>query len=200
LTMRGGNIQAESEESAGGRIDVSAGSMIRLIDSGITTRVAGGTSDAGNINLQGGSFILDGSKVDANAMGESGQAGNIQIAGRLALISPESLVQATNSAGISGRVDIRNPISNLCGTLTVPPVEFLSAVRLLRARCSERYARTKLSSFIVSPVRAITPPPEGWRPMPFDNLRRQTASTTSQHVTWPRPFDLWHVPQTPCGN
>jgi hypothetical protein len=199
LTLRdGSHISAQSNESAGGRIDIHTGSMLRLVTSSVTTNVEGGASDAGNIRITGGPVVIDRSWAVANA--EDGAAGSIEIAGRFSLVSPDSVVQATSNRDVINRVDVRNPISNLSGTLTVTPVEFLSAARLLRAQCAERYAGTRLSSFVVSPVRTVTPAPEAWRPMPLDGWRtpaRQTAS--GRDGSWLNPFALWHQRQTPCA-
>ncbi len=159
-------VATDAESGGGGRISISAGETISLVDSTVTTSVRGRNAarDAGNIDLPAQSdrlarrvpnfTILNRSRVTANAV--AANAGNITIAAKNYLQSADSVVQATSELGIDGVVQVDAASSDIAGQVTALPVSFVDAGALLTTACAARTARA--GSFVVQ-TRAATPAP-----------------------------------------
>ena len=98
--------------------------------------------------------ILQRSEIVAQAF--AGPGGNIQITAG-ALLSSDSLIDASSELGIDGEVEIDSPNPELTGKLATLPQDFLDASRLLADVCAARTAR--LGSFVVR-QRGARPPPD----------------------------------------
>jgi filamentous hemagglutinin family protein len=162
---RNGAVTTEAERAGGARIELSAGSMVRLIDSAITTTVRGEAGDAGDITIGSRFIILDNSRVIANAF--QGTGGNIRIEAEAFLADPTSLVSASSALGIQGTVDIRAPVTSLSGTLAPLPQAFVSAAALLPARCAARAPGGAYSSLVLGGREGLPPAPGGLLPSPL---------------------------------
>ena len=66
-------VSTSSTLSGGGNIALSAGQIVELVDSQITTAVQGGAGDAGNITIGPRYVILNNSQVIAQADGRQGR-------------------------------------------------------------------------------------------------------------------------------
>jgi hypothetical protein len=127
VTVRdSGTIATEAALGGGGTIGLEAGHLIYLNRGGITTSVAGGTGNGGNITLSAPFTALNDGTVKANAVG--GNGGNIHIVTSQYLKTPDSLVQASSQTGISGTIVVQAPantvtasLAELSGRLLGPP-------------------------------------------------------------------------------
>ncbi|WP_148278122.1 S-layer family protein [Desulfobacula toluolica] len=145
------SITVETAQANAGDIMVNAGFLVHLRDeSAITTSVAGGEGDGGNIIIDAIFVVMDGeSKVVANA--KEGSGGNIHIGidGDGAFLkSTDSVVDASSKFGVSGSVTIDAPDTDISGSISTLPVSFLDASSLLSERCVTRTAG-ELSTFII---------------------------------------------------
>jgi large exoprotein involved in heme utilization and adhesion len=133
-------VSVETELADAGDITLEVGSLLHLSDSSITTSVAGGTGNGGNITLNSVFVVLDeGSSIIANAL--EGQAGNIfiRILGGGALFqSPDSLIRASNEFGVEGSVVIDAPDTDIIAGFAGLPANFLDAASVLTQLCAER--------------------------------------------------------------
>jgi len=158
-------VTTEADRAGGGSIALSAGRLVHLIDSEMTTTVQGGGGDAGNITIDPRFIILEGSRIIANAF--QGMGGNIRLDAGVFLADPASLVSASSTLGIQGTVDIRAPVTSLSGTLAPLPQAFVSAAELLPARCAARLSGGKVSSLVLGGREALPPDPGGLLPSPL---------------------------------
>ena len=162
---RNSAVTTEATMADGGDIRLTAGYMVRLIDSQITTSVGGGPwTTGGNINIDPEFVIFKNSRIIANAF--EGQGGNIQITAGAFIADPYSIVDASSTLGIDGTVDIRAPISNLSGIVAPLPKDFLSAASLIREACEARIREGKMSSFIIKGREGIPAEPGSFMPSP----------------------------------
>ncbi|MGH8594369.1 MAG: hypothetical protein ACREV3_11080 [Gammaproteobacteria bacterium] len=157
--VNGGKISVATTQANAGDIELDVGFLLHLRDqSSITTSVAGGQGDGGNITIDPVFTVLDGgSSIIARA--REGRGGNIRIVSDFLFASPDSLIDASSELGVSGAVDIESPESDVVSGALALPESFLDAVSLLRDRCTAR-AIKGASSFIVSGRGGVPPGPE----------------------------------------
>lgn len=149
--QNGSSVTVETAQANAGDITVNAGFLVHLRDkSAITTSVAGGKGNGGNIIIDPIFVVMDGaSKVIANAMEGSGGNIDIRIVGDGAFLkSPDSVVDASSEFGVSGSVTIDAPDTDISGSISTLPVSFLDVSSLLSERCVTRTAG-ELSTFII---------------------------------------------------
>ena len=139
-----GFIGTRAKASDGGDISIDAADLVYLRDSAITTSVAGGLGNGGNITIDPQFVVLDHSQIIANAFG--GNGGNIRIVADN-FLSQESLVQASSQLGVSGNVAIESPRIDLSGALRALSTDYLDTSRLIRGSCASR-AQQAASTFI----------------------------------------------------
>jgi large exoprotein involved in heme utilization and adhesion len=129
--LNGSSISVQTESANAGNIDLSVGNLLHLRDqSSITTSVAGGTGDGGNITIDPVFTVLDGaSEIVARA--REGSGGNIRITTDFLFQSPDSLIDASSEFGVSGTVEIDSPDTDITGGITTLPESFFDAAALL---------------------------------------------------------------------
>lgn len=126
---------------------------------------APGSSDRGNVTVQGEQVVFNQSRVQANAFGGSG--GNIEIgATDVYLASVDTLLDASSALGLPGTVEIASPVADLTGVVTPLPATFDAAATLLRDHCAVRLREASSASFIVQGRDRITLAPDGMLPSP----------------------------------
>jgi large exoprotein involved in heme utilization and adhesion len=187
---RNSTVSTSSLHSGGGKIDLSAGQIVELVDSQVTTTVQGGAGDAGNITIDPRYVILNNSQVIARAV--EGNGGNINIGADVFLASPTSVVDASSQKGISGTIDIRGAVSNLSGLITPLPQGYLSTAILSEDRCAGRLREGQVSSFVVTGREGMPLQPGGVLPSPLyeaGQVRTQggPATNNDRHVVWQVP-------------
>ncbi|MEW6219388.1 MAG: filamentous hemagglutinin N-terminal domain-containing protein [Thermodesulfobacteriota bacterium] len=114
----GSRIVTSTTDSDGGDITIRAGHLLRLEGSEISTSVAGGAGNGGNIDIDPIFTILQGSRIVANAYG--GNGGNIQLVTDY-LFADNSIIDASSRLGISGNVSIQTPDIDISGILADLP-------------------------------------------------------------------------------
>ncbi len=165
--MAQSSVTTEASQASGGQITINAPHMIRLIDSPISTSVAGaaGDSNGGNISIDPDFVILKGSPILARAFAGSG--GAINVTSGLFLADPASVVDASSTLGVSGTVQINAPINNLSSVVGRLPESLLAVQALLRASCAAKLAQGATSSFVERGRDSIPAGPEGLLASPF---------------------------------
>jgi large exoprotein involved in heme utilization and adhesion len=134
----GARISVETEVSNAGDIHLNVGTLLHLRDdSAITTSVAGGQGDGGNITIDPTFVVLDGSSIVANAV--RGRGGNINIVADHLFRTPDSLIEASSELGIQGTVEIKAPDRDVSAGLLALPANFFGAATVLMKPCAERF-------------------------------------------------------------
>lgn len=147
MEMENGKVTAESTGATGGHIDISAQNYLSLFNSEISTKVHGGMSHAGNIDIETEAFALNNSMVRTNAFG--GDGGNIHIDSEVIMKNYESYFDASSELGVSGNIILTAPEVYLNEETEELVTQFLPAEEWVydsaRARLGNR------SSFVINP-------------------------------------------------
>jgi filamentous hemagglutinin family protein len=69
---QGGRVATDTTKAGGGRIELTVGRLVQLVNSELTTSVQGGGSDAGNLTLEASFVISDDSQISATAIAGRG--------------------------------------------------------------------------------------------------------------------------------
>jgi hypothetical protein len=170
-----GRVTATAERGAGGSIQLTAGSLVQLMDSELTT-VSGGGKE-GNITLDSPFLVLTGSFIVANAF--AGPGGNVRLETEVLLADPASRVDA------SGALTITGIVSPPMGTVAPLPQAFVNVAALLPARCAARWSGGKVSSLVLGGRDGLPPDPGGVLPSPLA-LEAQLVADPAGIAT-PRP-------------
>ncbi|MBL1260708.1 MAG: filamentous hemagglutinin N-terminal domain-containing protein [Thiotrichaceae bacterium] len=163
LILDNSRINLNTQQADAGNIVIRAGRLFRMVNqSEITTSVAGGDGDGGNIRINetidANIVILsDTSTLRANA--RQGAGGNINIKAYAYIISPDSVMDASaGPAGLDGVITVSTPdVDATTGILQLPDA-FLDRSALLENRCALRTASNR-SSFLIS-ARGREPGPD----------------------------------------
>jgi filamentous hemagglutinin family protein len=139
-------ISTEALFADGGNIDISAGFMLYLSNSRITTSVGTGFGNGGNITIDPVFVILNNSQIIAQAFGGTG--GNISIVTQHFIKDPPSVVDASSKLGVDGNVEISSPNTDVGANLGVLPATLFDASALLRDSCATRAGLAAANSFI----------------------------------------------------
>jgi filamentous hemagglutinin family protein len=140
LKSQGSTISANANQGAGGNIAIQAPQLVTLIGSNITTSVASGDQNAGNVTITkpAALTLVEGSRIQANAIG--GNGGNLNVAADTILADAplESILTATSERGINGRVEINSPDVDISAGLVPLPSTFFDATTIMTKPCAER--------------------------------------------------------------
>jgi large exoprotein involved in heme utilization and adhesion len=170
------------------------GSLLHLRDQGsITTSVAGGEGNGGDIILNSVFVVLDeGSSIIANAL--KGQAGDIFIrilSGGALFRSPDSLIRASNRFGIEGSVVIDAPDTDIIAGFAGLPANFLDAATVLTQLCAGR-SGANVSSLVVRRYEVLPDSPYALRvqlprAMPAPRTAKQSRTPRTYYAGSPLP-------------
>ncbi|MBH0200504.1 MAG: filamentous hemagglutinin N-terminal domain-containing protein [Nitrospira sp.] len=179
--MQNSSVTTEASHASGGQITINAPDMIRLIDSTVSTSVAGAANDSngGNISIDPDFVILKGSQILAQAF--AGTGGAIDITAGLFLADSSSIVDASSTQGISGTVQINAPINNLSSVVGRLPESLVEVQTLLRAACAARMAQGGTSSFVERGRDSIPAGPEGLLASPYLPVASKGLARTQAH-------------------
>jgi filamentous hemagglutinin family protein len=148
LTIRaGGEVATEAMRGGGGNISIRAGRLVYLNRGEITTSVAGGTGNGGNITVDSQFAVLNDGRIQANAAG--GNGGNIGIIADQYFATPESVVKASSQLGLPGTINIRAPDTNVTGSLAELSSKLLVLPNLQRQGCGGVVNVSERSSLVV---------------------------------------------------
>jgi large exoprotein involved in heme utilization and adhesion len=100
----------------------------------ITTSVAGGTGDGGNIGITGADYIIL-NKSGIIAQAYEGRGGNIGIQAEQFVKTPESIVDASSRLGIDGDVSVDAPENDIGSIVIKPENSFMDTPELIRDPC-----------------------------------------------------------------
>jgi large exoprotein involved in heme utilization and adhesion len=161
----GSRVSVKTDRADAGDITLEVGDLLELRNgSGITTSVAGGQGDGGNIHIDPVFVVLDeDSRIVANA--RAGPGGNIfiRVVGGGALFkSPDSLIDASSELGIDGSVVIDSPDTDLTGGLVALPANFLDTDAILPQACAERLG-SEVSRLVVRHYEVLPDSPYALR-------------------------------------
>ena len=152
------SITTEATAAGGGKIEVNVQERLILENSGITSSVADGSGNGGDIMIDPVFVVLLDSEIIARA--DAGNGGNINIVTDFLIASPGSQIDASSNIGIDGEVGIDTTDSEISNSLQALPVAYLDVGALLRNRCATRASRSA-SSFVVASQTGMPPSPEG---------------------------------------
>jgi filamentous hemagglutinin family protein len=156
LTVRdGAAVTTQSSTSDGGNIRIHARDLVYLRDGRITTSVAAGVGNGGNISIDPDFVVLSNGIIQANAFG--GNGGNIRIVAGQFLSSPSSVVEASSQLGISGTINIQAPDSNVTGSLAELSGKFFDASTVRREGCAGPARAERQPSSLVASGRGGVP-------------------------------------------
>ena len=131
-----GAITTESTTSGGGIINLHARDALGLTNSRITTSVADGTGNGGDINIDPVFVTLNSSQIIAQAVG--GNGGDITIVTQFLIMSPDSIIDASSQFGLSGRVFVTAPQLDVASRLGVLTSAYVDPASRLRDSCAAR--------------------------------------------------------------
>ncbi len=155
-------VTTEARGAGGGKIFVSAGNEIYLLDSDITSSVKFGGGKGGDITTGSEFVIMNHSTVQANA--EDGDGGAIFIYTDNYVKSYDSSVTATSKRGNDGTVKIEAPDIDISSSLTLLPDKYIDATRWMKVPCSARSGES-VSRFVLSGRDAAPSPLSDWLPI-----------------------------------
>jgi large exoprotein involved in heme utilization and adhesion len=170
LRMQDSAITTAARIADGGNISITtAGSLLYLLRSQITTSVQSGFGQGGNITIGSNAhpvefLILNGSEIRADAFG--GPGGNINVFAGTFLTS-NSILSASSALGVPGTIGIQAGITNVSSVVGQLPESVLQAATLLRAACATRLAGGQSSSLVVSGREGLPAEPGGALPSPL---------------------------------
>ncbi len=153
-----GAITTQAIAAGGGLINIRAADSLLLTNSRITTSVGDGTGNGGDINIDPVFVVLNASQILAQAVG--GNGGDITIVTQFLLQSPDSLINASSQTGISGRILISSPNTDVGSRLAALPSSYQDASQLLRESCATRAGRVG-NSFVGVGRGGLPGGPEG---------------------------------------
>ena len=166
VVMQNSSVTTDASLASGGQIEITAPGMVRLIDSKISTSVAGSDVDTtgGDITIDPQFVILQNSQIIAQAFAGSG--GAIDITAGVFMADPASILSVSSTLGVSGTINIQSPVQNIGGRLTPLSQQFSSAAALLAQRCAARVVDGKFSTFVVAGREGLPVEPGGFLSSP----------------------------------
>ena len=138
-------ISVSTKQANAGEIEIKGEGNLQLMgDSSITTSVANGEGNGGNITVNSPIVSLDSSQIRAQA--KRGLGGNISISGFL-FQSPKSIISASSEISKDGELNL-NPDTNISGSIAILPESLLNVSEQLNDRCNNRTGKNT-NSFVV---------------------------------------------------
>jgi filamentous hemagglutinin family protein len=165
VRLQGSSITTGATLADGGNISITTtGSLVQLTDSQIITSVESGVGGGGNISINSELVTLNNSEVRADAFG--GPGGNINIVADVFLTSG-SLLSASSALSTPGTINIEAVVTDVSGEVGQLPETPLQANELLRASCAARFAGGKASSLVLGGRDGVPIQPGGLLPSPL---------------------------------
>lgn len=152
-----GSISTSATQAGGGNIILNGLSGLLYLDnSEITTSVASGTGDSGNITVEKPQFVVM-NHGNIIAQADAGNGGNIRIVAERFIATPDSLVSASSRWGIDGEVMIDSPNETISDSFLDLPVDFIEIGNLLPRPCRKISFEEYLphSTFTITPLTCM---------------------------------------------
>ncbi|MEL6710192.1 MAG: hypothetical protein AAFO08_00530, partial [Pseudomonadota bacterium] len=159
IHLRGNSaLTTASKKSGGGGIQVETRDLLYLQDGRITTSVAGGTGQGGNIEIDPVFIILENSRIQANAHG--GDGGNITLVADYLLQSGTSVIEASSELSASGNINVQAVTVDAGSLQVVSQADPLDVAQWQPTPCDQR--RGKVSRLTMAGYDA--------HPAPMDDI------------------------------
>lgn len=166
----GSEISTGALLSGGGKINVHTEAYLYLLDARISTSVAQGADNGGDViigNAETGKgpvfTVLNRSDIRANAY--AGDGGAIFITTDNFVKSGNSVVSATSRRGNDGTVEIAAPDLNLAAGIAILPGSYLDAADWMETPCAARTGED-VSRFVIKGRDAVATPFDDWKKSP----------------------------------
>ncbi|WP_268258824.1 two-partner secretion domain-containing protein [Candidatus Contendibacter odensensis] len=179
LLIDGGDIVASSLLASGGNITVNADHLKLINGAEISSSVFGNElSKGGNVTLNSTNIIaLNGGSITAKA--QQGKGGNILVNADVFLHDAANVGDILNASsqviGNDGTVRNNAPTTDLSGSLTVLPANYLDAATPLSRRCGEGDPDAR-SRFTVQGRGVLPPAPDEALPAPAGKCQPAPAA------------------------
>ncbi len=174
------SVTAEAKNADGGNIQLTAGELVYLNESKITSTVAGGEGLGGNITIDPTFVVLNKSDIQANAF--EGPGGNILIVADNFIASADSTITASSEFGVQGEIEIRSPESTVVVGTEGLPQSFLDASSLLSERCAAR-TEGKVGSFVLLGRGGVSSNPDAPLSGFYGIIDKQTESPSARDLS-----------------
>ncbi len=158
-------ITTSAQLAGGGDIHLTVANQLYLRQGLLTTSVASGIGDGGNIIIGNPQFVvMNHGHIVAQA--DAGHGGNIRIIADQFLKTPDSLISASSRLGLDGQVRIDSPDQTIGDSLLASPTEFTDLTALLPRFCEDMSFEEYLnrSTFYVYPIAGSTLSPYDLKP------------------------------------
>ena len=175
IQLTNGQVSTQALTADGGNITLLAPNVVGLQDSVVSTSVAGGLGQGGNILIDPQFVIVNDSSIIANAFG--GPGGNITIIADNFLSSATSVIEASSALSTPGFIEIRSPENNVENSISQLPAAFIDASALLRGLCTARRTGAP-SSFVVAGRGGVPVDADGYLPSFGTDVAAATAGTS----------------------
>lgn len=136
LFVSDSEITTQTEAANGGRISLDSLGTVDIFRSTVSTSVADGTGNGGNIDASAQFFVLDQSLAAANAVG--GDGGDVTISADGLFFGPGALITATSERSVDGAIVLDAPEAEVDGGISGLNVAVISVDDRLRERCAAR--------------------------------------------------------------
>ena len=168
-------ISVKTEKANAGEITILGENILTLRDSNISTSVANGEGNGGNITVKSPVVSLDNSQIIAQA--KVGDGGNISVPGIL-FKSPLSVIDASSEKSTPGELNL-TPDTNISGSIAVLPESLLNASEHLNDSCNTRSGKST-NSFVVKGKGGIPLSPD--KPVSSDFMDFLPVLNSSHNV------------------
>jgi hypothetical protein len=153
-------VTTEARGADGGDIVIRVRDLLQLRDSRVTATVGGGLGSGGNVNIDPAFVVLEGTRIEANAV--DGRGGRIELSTPVLAMSSDSRLQASSAAGPQGVVAVNAPATDVGAAAAPLPDQLPVLASLSREQCETRNGRRQPSRFFVAGRPSTPAEPDGW--------------------------------------
>lgn len=147
LALYNGLISVQTQTADAGDIRITAGQLVHLVNSVISTSAADGLGNGGNVAIDPVFVVLNNSQIVARA--SQGSGGNITIVTNNYIKDDASTVDASSEFGLDGTVSIESPGDQANTAPEETQAGFAAVVELATNRCESK-TRGDISSLVVA--------------------------------------------------
>jgi len=173
-------IATDTTRLESGNVRIEVGQAMAVVDGGITTNIDTLSGQGGDVLVTTGVLAVGRSAITANADGANSAAGNVLVVAEGGLVrTPTSVITARASpAGVSGRVVLAGPDTNLAGELAALAIAYRDDRESLRDPCEAK--RSRAGSFERRPrAQGVWTPDAAPGVWPAESERGDDAPATS---------------------
>ncbi|MFK5969465.1 MAG: filamentous hemagglutinin N-terminal domain-containing protein [Candidatus Marithrix sp.] len=151
-------ITTQTENAAGGDINITVPELVYIKGGTISTSANGGKGNGGNINIRNPQFTVLGNNGQIKAQADAGHGGNITLKTDNLIQSTNSLISASSRLGLDGNIRIDSPDLDMEGFLVTLPGEFTEVSGQMKNPCN-----ISGNSFIVKKINGSSPTPYDYK-------------------------------------